>query len=692
MASRRSKRNRPSPPVGETVPSNEVEVMEAEDPLQTMLPGEQNKLLAKLNERFEACVKARVPIENQWYLNLAFYYGKQWVVSINTKTANGMGSNLYEPPAPRWRVRITANKVQPMIRNEMTKLTKEEMQYFVVPASTDTDDIAAARAAENITEYALVEADFNRKRRAATLWLCTTGIGILKTWYNENAKDHSGTPGKCQIDSINPFNFFVPSLQTEELEEQPYVIHAQAFETSYIKQKFGVEVTADARVSMGTLDQRVQNLVGIVGDDKNNQAYLKEMWIKPCQDWPMGAVIWFTTDKILKIYPGWPYIHEEYPFAKIDHIPVPGRFYGISIIEGLISLQKEYNKTRSQIVESKNRTSKPQLMATKGSIDPRKVTSEPGLIIEVNTGFPMPQPLPLQSLPPYVIQELDRTLKDMDDHAGQYEITKGRTPPGVEAASAIAYLQEENDTRLYHTVASMEEAVCKVGRHVLCLVDQYWDEERLIKVVSKNGTYEAKKFKGSDIRGNYDFRIEPGSMAPRSRAARQAFITELMKMGAIPAQQGLRYLQMSETNRLYQEMQLDARHAQRENDKMATMQPELSVDPGLQAALPQLLGINAPEAPVGPSLPQDPMAGAIQGMESPTGSPGGLPPFPTNPFDNHQVHRDEHASFMKTQEYEQLPPENKQLIMQHWQEHDFKLQEQFMAMNQTQQPQGPPQE
>ena len=84
-------------------------------------------------------------------------------------------------------------------------------------------------------------------------------------------------------------------------------------------------------------------------------------------------------------------------------------------------------------------------------------------------------------------------------------------------------------------------------------------------------------------------------------------------MGVLGNQDGLRYLQMNETNRLYEEMQVDSRHAQRENIKMAAKM-FTDTDPNTMQKIP-----------VG---------------------------FPINDFDNDAVHMYEHALYMKSQEYD----------------------------------------
>lgn len=594
-----------------------------------------SKEVAVWNSRFEAAKSARQPFEEQWYYNMAFYFGRQYAI-----WERGTVTRLIEPPAPRNRVRLISNKIKPIIRRELAKVNKEEPQFFCVPNTTEMEDVRAAYAAENIAEYCLYTSKFNVARRSAAFWALLCGSSFIKTTC-------PGDNADILYEPVTAFHLFVPFVQLETLQSQPYLFHNRAVDIQTVFETYGVELEPDAAVDGGTLEQRFFNALGIRTNNKEadkTQVYLKEVWVKPCKQYPKGGMLVIANNKIIYQYEpepveidpldpptfsntDWPFEHEEYPFDKIDHVPT-GRFYGDSIIVDLIPLQKEYNRTRSQMVEIKNRTAKPPLVYQKGSLDPTKVTSEPGLMLPVNAGFQFPQYMVQPQLPQYVMEEPGMITRDMDDISNQFEVAKGRTPPGIEAASAIAYLQEQNDDVLNHTIFSIEQAVEGAGRKTLKLVQQFWDDKKLIKVVSKNNALEVQLFKAADMKDNTDIRVEQGSMAPRSRAAKQAFITELMKLGVISNEQGLRYMQMNETNRLYEETQVDSRHAQRENLIMSKMKP-----------------------------PLDEM------MRPMVGQPMS---FPINEFDNDQMHEYEHALYMKSQEFTLLPPENQAMILQHY--------------------------
>jgi hypothetical protein len=565
----------------------------------------EQELLAYCNKAYNICRQGRLQFERMWYMNMAFYFGRQYVEwAASVLDSSGIAtessfSRMYVPAAPRWRVRLICNKVRPIIRGELAKVTKEKPRGFVIPASTDDDDRAGAKAAEAINEALWRDLKMNRQYRRASFWNLLCGSAFVKDWYDKDAEDIMGVRGAIMAEPVSPFHLFVPDLQEEELEAEPFIIHALAKDPDWVERNFKKRVQPDSGAGAGILEQKFLTALGISqGNYEKRYVSVKEAWIKPNGKFKDGIVIIWAADTVLHAKEGWPYKHKEYPFAKIDHIPT-GRFYGESSIVDLIPLQKEYNRTRSQIIESKNRMSKPQLAAVRGSVDPNKITSEPGLIVFYTPGYPKPEPIPLQNLPGYVIEEVQRIQRDMDDVSSQHEITRGSVPPGVTAATAISFLQEQDDSRLHMTISSLEEAVEKTGRHFLSHAQQFWTAQRGIRVIGENGQYEFYQFKGSDLKGNTDFKIEAGSATPTSRAAKQAFITELGKMGWIPPDRALRYLDMAETGRLYEEMQLDSRQAQRENIRL------------------------------------------FEGEE-----------FGSNSQDNDQVHLLEHENFMKTEKYE----------------------------------------
>jgi hypothetical protein len=176
-------------------------------------------------------------------------------------------------------------------------------------------------------------------------------------------------------------------------------------------------------------------------------------------------------------------------------------------------------------------------------------------------------------------------------------------------------------------------------------------------------------------------------MAPRSLAAKQAFITELMKMGAIEPGKALRYLQMSETDKLYDELMIDARHAQRENVYMSQGQPLYKPDPEAQMQMDPMNPMAQPQPAYKMAAIQDPMTGEDQ-IDPNTGQPVQYQ-VTTNPFDDHAAHIEEHQKFQKSQEFELLPPEIQKIIQDHVDEHKMEMLKERNAVQADQALKGP---
>ena len=635
------------------------------------------RVVAWVNDQYTKAREARWKSERQWYLNLAFYFGQQNVQFKGTGSSMDRSMQLYTPPAPYYRSRPVVNQIRPRLRREMAKLTGQKPNAFIVPASSDDRDMYAANAGEQIWDSIYRWKKIHSITRRAVFWTTVTGNGFVKSFWNPSKRDPiSDVMGDIEYIPITPFHLLVPDLKEEEIEDQPFIIHAQLKSADEVSRMFGQPVSFE-RPEGDMLEGSFLNVMGLQQWEQNKKVFVLECWIRPgvCKDIPEGGLYTVAGNKIMYESLGWPYNHGLYPFSHFGHVQ-SGKFYRDSIISDLIPLQREYNRTRGQIIEAKNRMAKPQLAAELGSIDATKVTTEPGQIILYRPGFQAPQPIPLQSLPSYVLEEQDRIKQDMDEISGQHEVSRGDAPPGVTAATAISYLQEQDESQLSYTFDSIEEGMEKIAHLTLNYVHQFWDEERQVKVTGADGSFDIKAFKGSDLRGNTDIRVEAGSALPTSKAAKQAFIMDLMKMGFIDPQKGLEVMEIGGINKIYENVQADVRQAQRENLRMAQATGDI-IEQDRSAKVQEFL--QSPEgqtAAQAGNLVPDPQTGEPQLLvpDEMTGElvPGPIPTsliVPVNTWDDHRIHIERHNHYRKGQAFEQLPPEAKQLFEDHVQMH-----------------------
>jgi hypothetical protein len=170
--------------------------------------------------------------------------------------------------------------------------------------------------------------------------------------------------------------------------------------------------------------------------------------------------------------------------------------------------------------------------------------------------------------------------------------------------------------------------------------------------------------------------VEAGSALPTSRAAKQAFIMDLMKMGFIDPNKGLEVLEIGGINKIYEQIQVDVRQAQRENLKMAQATAQL-IEQNRVEQLDQFFtspygqGLLQQSQELGMSLiMENPSDGSLMDL-SPLQQ--GMPPqpidipliVPVNSWDDNNIHIERHNNYRKSQAYDNLEKDAKDLFEAH---------------------------
>ena len=550
-----------------------------------ILPPNPEHLIQKWKTEVNAAKMARVPFEREWYQNIAFMFGRQWLMWDAAASSTHLGS-MIEPKVPPHRVRITVNRVRKLVNKQYAKLCKEQIRGFIAPSTTDDSDIAAARAGERLNTYLIDLTKLQERLNRTDWWMLTCGTGFSKDYYNESIKmagpeeedpmtgekRPSTMMGAPVVETISPFHIFVSNIDEPDIDLQDWICHVAVRTRSQIMDQYQVDPGEDAKLAGSSIEAKLQAAQGYKSNTSKKGIEVFELWAKPCTEYPEGMVLTWCNDIVLGYYPEWPYAHKEYPFTRRQFLET-GRFYGESIIVDLRPLQMEYNRTRSQIIEDKNRMARPMMAVQQGSINANAVQGRPGEMIMYKPGTPPPAPIQMPNIPNYVVEHLQHLQEEMSDLAEQRQLEQG-IPSGVTAATAISYLQENQDEVLSECLRDKERAYQRICRHLLGYVVQFWDAERQIKVVGQDQNFETYLLSATNLRGNTDWHVVAGSATPQSRAAKQALLMELMKMGILPADKGLQFLDMGDTARVFEEMQVDVREAERQNLHMAQGEPQ----------------------------------------------------------------------------------------------------------------------
>lgn len=603
-----------------------------------------------------------------------FYLGDQWVFWNRGR--------LDRPRLDPWRVTLTDNRVGPVALKQLARLTKQRPAFQVVPTTDEDEDLQAALTGEKVLDFLWRHCKLRKSLHAALLWAQITGAGFWKiTWDNAKGQkvqvlaDETGKPvmhsetgapmrpsdvadeqgqlpdgfmpktiatGDVHVEVISPFEIY-PDPIAKEMEDCEWLIQTAVKSTEWVKSHYGQDVQPDADVAAGPAEARLFPSWQMGGTSGYRGVTIKEYWCQPSNQHPKGRRVVWVKGKILfediNPYPRLPYVM----FKGWD---VPGRFWPTSVIEQCKSSQTELNKFKSQVTENVHRVGNPALLAARQANI--QYSGAPGERIDFDDTVQNAIPSYLQppQVPQWVIEQIDRAEKSIEEISGQHEVSNAQVPAGVKAASAINLLQEADDTRLGPTISEMEEALGVAGEMLLELVAKYWTEERTIQVSGADNAWEVKGFRGAALRENTHVEVQAGSSMPRSKAAKQAAIQDVLNL--IFQYQGQQPINRRMLAKLMKEYEA--------------------------GALEKVFGdVSQTEAQIN-----------RENSEIAIGAE-----LPINAFDEHQEHIEGHEEFQRTGTYKYLDPLQKQAMERHVLLHRQQL---LAQMAPPQGPeQGPPQ-
>ncbi len=142
----------------------------------------EKNIIEEMDNFYDLAKKDREIYEKTWFLNIAFHLGHQWI------TWNDWTRRIEEPKAPSWRVRITANQIAPIDNQIIAKLTKNRPIPVVIPATSDDEDVNAARTAEKALKYMARVLKIQTKNQEMWLWAVITGSAFKLPYWDSSAR------------------------------------------------------------------------------------------------------------------------------------------------------------------------------------------------------------------------------------------------------------------------------------------------------------------------------------------------------------------------------------------------------------------------------------------------------------------------------------------------------------------------
>ncbi|MDR1138691.1 MAG: hypothetical protein LBK70_02315 [Clostridiales bacterium] len=488
-------------------------------------------------------------MESKWQLNTNFWMGNQHTY------VNLRGDIQDIDTEYSWQERETYNHIAPIIETRLAKLGRVRPKMSVRPFSGDDNDIRAATVSSKILDSACSKINLDQVVSRTTTWSEVAGSAFYKIGWDSMAGKRVGGDddnpifeGDIFIDSCSPYEIFPNSLAVDSIQDCNSIIHARAMHVDDIEHLWGKHVEHSTNnVDLDIVGFVAQSNKGQLRDNNTEQDYciVIERYTRPNKQHPNGELVIVAGNTLLH-YGDLPYVigddgKYDLPFVKQDALFVPGSFYGVSIIERAIPIQRAYNAVKNRKHEFLNRLAVGVLAVEDGSVDVDNLVQEglaPGKIISYRQGGSIPRMLDSGRVPPEFNYEEDRLRNEFITISGVSEIVRNSDIPGqVSSGVAIQLLLEQDDTRLSLSAQSIRVAIRRLAQYAIRMYKQFAMTTRLDRIVGEDGEVELLTWRASDLNCD-DVVFDTVNELSNTPAAKQNMLFELLRNGLLYNQEG----------------------------------------------------------------------------------------------------------------------------------------------------------
>lgn len=538
----------------------------------------------------------RKPFERQWYRSILFLLGNQWII--------------WDTLENKWRKKRLADWVPTPVTNKyassgqrlVSVLARIEPNWVYTPVSDSSDDIAASEICKDAETYICETNNISQIRQSVAPWAVYTGNCFLLSGVEPvMGQDPNMMPEqygmmqamgmqipqvpvdyKLYTDVLAPFEVYLDQT-IENFDDQTKLMVVNRRSKEYVKNLWGEDINEleptpniHYQESIGYITSSPEITGFLASLSRIKRVTVKRLFCRPTAKHPDGLYIVVAGEKVVEKKPlpkdveGKPFI----PVSQIKFDNIPGAAFGRTPMDDIVHKQIQRNKIESLIELIALRMGSPIWLMPEGTVL-RNFTGAPGAIVNyslVGDKATKPDRIPGEQIPSSVVQFLANIDKDIEDLVSTFEALKGQSPYSGAPGVVIEQLIEQGLTRFGPSLRNIAEGYRNWMKHQLELFRVYGQVEKTIMKQGEGSQWAAQKFKGADIIGAVDIRVESDSIVPRSSQVEVAKILEAIGVGLINVQDPnvrLKVLQKLKIEDLNDDVSKDQIAAVKENEMMA---------------------------------------------------------------------------------------------------------------------------
>lgn len=483
-------------------------------------------IVGYINKALEERRGDRMVFELQWTLNGNFLAGHQnCEMDVNLRRITDE-----ENVELRDRERRVYNRIAPIMETRQAHLGSVTYDMVINPRTYESDDYAKAAVSTKLLSYCKQNTDFAHKMRRVIAWAELTGTAYTMSWWDaergeviafeEKVADDGITveerpirAGDLDFGIISSYEVFPASLTVEDIADQHDIIIEQVRDVGAVYDLYGLKLEGErvesyvlTPIAKGTTGHGQNNVtLGMEKETIENAVRVVTYLENPSRDYPKGRIAIVIRDKLV-FYGDLP--GGVMPLVAIKAKAVSGQFYGKSVIQDLIPLQRAYNKVRNKKQDFIDTIANNPIVMDNGAVDNMEDLEmygiESGSVIMVHPGLNGPQILEYPAPPAIVESEQQGLEAQMEYTAGVSQMmVYGNTPTGVTSGTAIENLQQIDNTRMSLTADNIRDGVVQMAKIWLKLYKSYAAGYRVLRITGNEESGSVAVWTREDI-NSYD--------------------------------------------------------------------------------------------------------------------------------------------------------------------------------------------
>lgn len=514
----------------------------------------ENQIVDEVLKDFEERQFERKSFESTWQLNINFFLGNQYCYVSPAGDIIENGKQYF------WQEKEVYNHIANIIELRQSKLSRVRPTLTVIPFSDDERDIACAKTSKKILKAVSHNLNISKILSKGTMWSEICGTAFYKVDWNNNLGKVVGLnpaggaikEGDVEVSVVSPFEIYPDSSTYNSIEDCMSIIYARSFHKDTVKNIWGVDVEGKnldvysldgLSISGGLGYTSISN--SMAKKVKKDQVVVLEKYEKPTIEYPNGRLIIVAGNKL--VYNGeLPYINKAenkrgFPFIRQVSIPTPNCFWGMSVIERCIPIQRAFNAVKNRKHEFMNRLTMGILAVEDGSVDVENLEEEglsPGKVLIYRQGANGPKMLCSDNLPIDFKNEEEALLNEFKTVSGVNDfLNQSNLSYGNISGVALQLMIEQDDVKLSTSSEEIRYSAQEIAKQILRLYKQYAKLQHTSKIIGDNGTIELFYWSSSDINSE-EVMFETENEINETLAQKRSMIFELLNSGLLADENG----------------------------------------------------------------------------------------------------------------------------------------------------------